>query len=237
MKIYKYQEWEFEDTDDEYTVKEVQRQAQQWFPELAKATTKTGKNAAGIEVITFVKRAGTKGNRHTLTNNDLLKIQAQARAAVMHGRFEMAVPPEVVLALALDAYQVRFFDLVTRNEAAHTPGPWRVGSVKNLLSACGIYAGSLENPRRLALCYTANPHPESDEFTNEDRANALLIAAAPGLAEVARCVVEDWFCGFPSEPDPDKWDDLPETVEAAMKVLHKLGQQGRKDREGRDGRE
>lgn len=46
--------------------------------------------------------------------------------------------------------------------------------------------------RRICLCYTERPSAEvSDRVTDEDRANAALIAAAPELAEALASLVWD----------------------------------------------
>lgn len=59
--IYKYNDYEYQDEDGTLTADEVKQQLTQYFPELARATAETSTDAAGNTVVTFVKRAGTKG--------------------------------------------------------------------------------------------------------------------------------------------------------------------------------
>lgn len=58
--VYKYQDYEYRDEVGEFTAEEVKKQLTQYFPELAQATTDT-KKVGEDTVVTFVKRAGTKG--------------------------------------------------------------------------------------------------------------------------------------------------------------------------------
>ncbi|MBN2389918.1 MAG: hypothetical protein JXR84_04300 [Anaerolineae bacterium] len=59
--VYKYQDYEYRDEAGEFTTEEVRKQLTQYFPELAQATAET-KKVGDDTVVTFVKRAGTKGN-------------------------------------------------------------------------------------------------------------------------------------------------------------------------------
>lgn len=61
--IYKYPggNYEFTDEDDQLTIDEVREQLTQYFPELAQADADEATDDEGNRVVTFVKRAGTKG--------------------------------------------------------------------------------------------------------------------------------------------------------------------------------
>jgi len=59
--VYKYQDYEYRDEAGEFTTEEVRKQLTQYFPELAQATAET-KKVGDDTVVTFVKRAGTKGS-------------------------------------------------------------------------------------------------------------------------------------------------------------------------------
>ena len=59
--IYKYNDYEYRDESDEFTTEEVKQQLVQYFPELAQAKAESSKDGEGNTVVTFVKRAGTKG--------------------------------------------------------------------------------------------------------------------------------------------------------------------------------
>ncbi|HNT74358.1 MAG TPA: hypothetical protein PKH77_04970 [Anaerolineae bacterium] len=60
MKIYKYNDYEYKDEAGEFTTEEVKRQLTQYFPEIANCTVEEKKSGEDT-VVTFVKRAGTKG--------------------------------------------------------------------------------------------------------------------------------------------------------------------------------
>ena len=61
--IYKYNDYEYRDESGEFTTEEVKQQLVQYFPELAQAKAEKSTDGEGNTVITFVKRAGTKGGR------------------------------------------------------------------------------------------------------------------------------------------------------------------------------
>jgi len=58
---YKYQDYEYVDENDELTVEEVRRQLTPHFAEVAAATVKKSKDG-DLNVVTFVKKATTKGS-------------------------------------------------------------------------------------------------------------------------------------------------------------------------------
>jgi hypothetical protein len=79
------------------------------------------------------------------------------------------------------AEQMRALSAPTKR--AHTPGPWGIGDYDDG-HECVIEAS--ESKRMICECYE-----DGEEHTDEDRANARLIAAAPDLLdackEVLRC--------------------------------------------------
>jgi len=90
--IYKYGEYEFNDADDQFTAEDVKRQLTAYYPELANATTEDSTNADGVKIVTFVKRAGTKGMMDTLTDNDLQRITDEVNRARQAGQEQVALP-------------------------------------------------------------------------------------------------------------------------------------------------
>lgn len=60
--VYKYQDYTYRDETGEFTSEDVKSQLRQYFPELANATAETKKLENGDTQVTFVKRAGTKGD-------------------------------------------------------------------------------------------------------------------------------------------------------------------------------
>jgi PRTRC genetic system protein C len=61
--IYKYPhgDYEYRDEEDELTTQQMQDHLRQYFPELANASVEESEDDEGNKVVTFVKRAGTKG--------------------------------------------------------------------------------------------------------------------------------------------------------------------------------
>ena len=74
--IYTYRQgnYEFRDEHGDFTAEDVKQQLVQYFPELANATTEKSETD-GDTVVTFVKRAGTKGLTETLSDNDLQHLR------------------------------------------------------------------------------------------------------------------------------------------------------------------
>jgi hypothetical protein len=65
-----------------------------------------------------------------------------------------------------------------------TPGPWRTGGNEHE-AASSVYAGpkpAYQAGRRLAMFYRPRERPESDQITDEDRANSRLAVAAVNSA-------------------------------------------------------
>ncbi|MBN1261103.1 MAG: hypothetical protein JXB35_10520 [Anaerolineae bacterium] len=61
MKRYKYGDYEFLDSEDQFTPEEVRRQLAAYFPEVAEARIEETVGDDGITQVSFVKRAGRKG--------------------------------------------------------------------------------------------------------------------------------------------------------------------------------
>lgn len=78
----------------------------------------------------------------------------------------------------------------------HTPGPWRYEKSANGASMyCSIWSDGMDDADS-NIARTFRPSAIKD---GEVEANARLIAAAPGVAEKAKALV-DWLKGY-SEPD------------------------------------
>ncbi|MBN2003952.1 MAG: hypothetical protein JXA21_11410 [Anaerolineae bacterium] len=60
--VYKYQDYTYRDEAGEFTAEDVKSQLRQYFPELANATAESKTLENGDTQVTFVKRAGTKGD-------------------------------------------------------------------------------------------------------------------------------------------------------------------------------
>lgn len=60
-RIFKYNDQEWGDPGQEYTVEDVRKQLASFLPEIARAGVEKKKLPDGTEQITFVKRSGTKG--------------------------------------------------------------------------------------------------------------------------------------------------------------------------------
>ena len=72
---------------------------------------------------------------------------------------------------------------------AHTPGPWRVGGTSGNTGEAEEIAAGLR-----IIAWTADTYNEDEdegEVTDEDRANARLIAAAPELLAACTAVAND----------------------------------------------
>lgn len=68
----------------------------------------------------------------------------------------------------------------------HTPGPWSVGDESG---NDGEAEAIVTTDRTITICWTADTWDEDEDegvITDEDRANARLIAAAPDLLAAAR---------------------------------------------------
>ena len=110
----------------------------------------------------------------------------------------------------------------------HTPGPWEVEGESGNPGEAEVIIG---NGR--TICWTADTLKTENEIeaygatdsytTNEDRANARLIAAAPELAEALKHLEE---CNIPGTPQPDLGNLPLGVVLAAIKgraALQKAG--------------
>jgi hypothetical protein len=69
MKIYKYNDYEYKDEAGEFTTADVKQQLTQYFPEIANCVTEEKQQGADT-VVTFVKRAGTKGQGDGVTGRE-----------------------------------------------------------------------------------------------------------------------------------------------------------------------
>lgn len=114
--IYRYAQgnYEFRDENNEFTVEDVKRQLTQYFPELANATTETSQAGADT-VVTFVKKAGTKGLSESVSDADLLKLYTVADLAQRAGA-NIELPPEIVIKLLDELTVARSYEA---NGAAH----------------------------------------------------------------------------------------------------------------------
>jgi len=107
MKIYKYNDYEYKDEAGEFTTEEVKRQLTQYFPEIANCTVEE-KQSGEDTVVTFVKRAGTKGaawlhpaqavRREPPTSDDVQHLIQIADGAERAGTLAV-VDPGVLLSL------------------------------------------------------------------------------------------------------------------------------------------
>lgn len=102
----------------------------------------------------------------------------------------------------------------------HTPGPWKVGGQ----SGNPGEGEEISADGRL-IAWTAATYDEDEDedvVTEEDRANAQLIAAAPDLLAVVRMAIdyandtkERFAVNFSSE-DADAYDKLMDAAESAI---------------------
>lgn len=99
VTTYKYGDYEYKDEAGELTTEEVKQQLTQYFPELAAATAEEKTDDDGNKVVTFVKRAGTKGLTQTLSDADLLKLRRLTSIAEKEKADGVSVPPEILLKL------------------------------------------------------------------------------------------------------------------------------------------
>lgn len=115
--IYKYNDYEYRDEAGEFTTTDVKTQLTQYFPELANAKAEESTDSEGNTVVTFVKRAGTKGKRPTtvaetrgdvppLSDVELFKLEDAARCA-RNGKRTIELDPNQVLALIGEAWYLR----------------------------------------------------------------------------------------------------------------------------------
>jgi PRTRC genetic system protein C len=107
VTVYKYVDYEYKDEAGELSTEEVKQQLTQYFPELAAATAEEKTDADGNKVVTFVKRAGTKGLMQTLSDADLLKLRRMTVIAENDKADAVAVPPEILLKLLDEVVYVR----------------------------------------------------------------------------------------------------------------------------------
>jgi PRTRC genetic system protein C len=110
-RIYKYEDYEYVDEDEEFTAADVKAQLQQYFPELANATAEEKDLGNGDTEITFVKKAGTKGHVHQheptvppMSDHELFVLEGEARSA--SGRM-MQVSADDVLSLIGESWYLR----------------------------------------------------------------------------------------------------------------------------------
>lgn len=68
-------------------------------------------------------------------------------------------------------------------KTAHTPGPW-------VVDPCWDILGNTDDGNGMVCQITTDAVPRA-----EAEANARLIAAAPGLLEALRAIIEDWDNG------------------------------------------
>jgi PRTRC genetic system protein C len=116
--IYRYNDYEYRDEDGAFTTDEVKKQLTQYYPELANAKAET--SAEGEDtVITFVKRAGTKGvasvtggasrtedDVDPLPDVELFKLEYEVRAARNGGR-RVEMDADTALSLIGEAWYLR----------------------------------------------------------------------------------------------------------------------------------
>jgi hypothetical protein len=99
----------------------------------------------------------------------------------------------------------------------HTPGPWKIAGESNTVHEAHI----IESESR-TICWTADTIGEDDdEFTSdEDLANALLIAKAPDLLFAAKCALADLEGIMPEfEPSGDREHPAWETIKLLKKAI------------------
>jgi PRTRC genetic system protein C len=112
-RIYKYEDYEYTDENEEFTTEDVKSQLQQYFPELANATAEEKALDNGDTEITFVKKAGTKGHLHKLepdvppmSDHELFTLEGEARCARNGGR-ALEMPADTVLSLICESWYLR----------------------------------------------------------------------------------------------------------------------------------
>jgi PRTRC genetic system protein C len=111
---YKYNDYEYVDADDEFTVDAVRKELVQYFPELANAKAEESEDDDGNKMVTFVKRASTKGaqQRHEaaevppMADVELFELEADVRGAKNMGQ-TIELDPEQVLSLIGEAWYLR----------------------------------------------------------------------------------------------------------------------------------
>jgi PRTRC genetic system protein C len=112
-RIYRYEDYEYTDENEEFTTEDVKAQLQQYFPELANATAEEKELDSGDTEITFVKKAGTKGHLHhrrdevpPMSDHELFTLEDEARCARNGGR-TLEMSADTVLSLICESWYLR----------------------------------------------------------------------------------------------------------------------------------
>lgn len=112
--------------------------------------------------------------------------------------------------------------------SGHTPGTWEVGGQS------GNPGEGLEIAAKEKLIAwgsaTYNEDEDEDVVTDEDRANARLIAAAPELLAAVRMAMDyandtkSRFAGYFNGDDAESYDSLMDAAEAAINKAEGRGE-------------
>jgi hypothetical protein len=93
-----------------------------------------------------------------------------------------------------------------------TKGEWIITELKD--SNGFIYVGKNKFDSRIATCYKVDEGYENEEVSNETRANAKLIAAAPDLLEALQLVREEYY--GTTNMDATLWNKVTKAIEKAL---------------------